>query len=73
MGSLNLNSRQIKRLVNRLLEYYSRDYLLSLGYDYTNVFNYFTQENWQSNTYLLANYIYLGNFSIGCCSLHRGL
>ena len=37
-----------------------RDYLLSIGYDYTNVFYYFTQNNWQSNTYLLANYIYLG-------------
>lgn len=38
-----------------------RDYLLSLGYDYTNIFYYFTQGNWQPNTYLLANYIYLGD------------
>ena len=38
-----------------------RDYLMSIGYDYTNVFYYFTQGNWQSNTYILANYIYLGD------------
>ncbi len=30
-------------------------------FDYTNVFYYFTQNNWQSNTYFLANYIYLGD------------
>ncbi len=30
-------------------------------YDYTNVFYYFTQNNWQSNTYFLANYIWLGD------------
>ena len=38
-----------------------RNYFLSIGYDQTNVFFYFTQNNWQSNTYLLANYIYLGD------------
>lgn len=38
-----------------------RNYLMSLGYDQTNVFYYFTQNNWQSNTYLLANYVYLGD------------
>ena len=38
-----------------------RNYLLSLGYDQTNVFYYFTQNNWQSNTNLLCNYIYLGD------------
>ena len=38
-----------------------RNYLMSLGYDQTNVFYYFTQNNWQSNTYLLANYIFLGD------------
>ena len=37
-----------------------RNYLMSLGYDQTNVFYYFTQNNWQSNTNLLCNYIYLG-------------
>jgi hypothetical protein len=38
-----------------------RNYLMSLGYDQTNVFYYFTQNNWQSNTNLLCNYIYLGD------------
>lgn len=38
-----------------------RNYLLSLGYDQTNVFYYFTQNNWQSNTNLLCNYVYLGD------------
>jgi hypothetical protein len=38
-----------------------RNYLLSLGFDQTNVFYYFTQNNWQSNTYLLGNYVYLGD------------
>jgi hypothetical protein len=38
-----------------------RDYLRSQSYDQTNVFYYFNQNNWQSNTYLLANYIYLGD------------
>jgi hypothetical protein len=38
-----------------------RNYLLSLGYDQTNVFYYFTQNNWQSNTNLLCNYIFLGD------------
>jgi len=38
-----------------------RNYLLSLGYDQTNVFYYFTQNNWQSNSNLLCNYIYLGD------------
>lgn len=30
-------------------------------YDQNNVFYYFTQNNWQSNTFLLANYIFLGD------------
>ncbi len=38
-----------------------RNYLMSLGYDQTNVFYYFTQNNWQSNSNLLCNYIYLGD------------
>ena len=38
-----------------------RNYLMSLGYDQTNVFYYFTQNNWQSNTNLFCNYIYLGD------------
>ena len=38
-----------------------RNYLLSLGYDQNNVFYYFTQNNWQSNSNLLCNYIYLGD------------
>ncbi len=38
-----------------------RNYLMSLGYDQTNVFYYFTQNNWQSNANLLCNYIYLGD------------
>jgi hypothetical protein len=38
-----------------------RNYLLSLGYDQTNVFYYFNQNNWQSNSNLLCNYIYLGD------------
>jgi len=38
-----------------------RNYLLSIGFDQTNVFYYFTQNNWQSNTYILTNYIYLGD------------
>jgi len=38
-----------------------RNYFLSLGYDQTNVFYYFTQNNWQSNANLLCNYIYLGD------------
>jgi hypothetical protein len=38
-----------------------RNYFLSLGYDQTNVFYYFTQNNWQSNTNILANYIFLGD------------
>ena len=38
-----------------------RNYLLSKGFDQTNVFNYFTQNNWQSNTNILCNYIYLGD------------
>jgi hypothetical protein len=38
-----------------------RNYLLSLGYDQTNVFYYFTQNNWQSNANLLCDYVYLGD------------
>lgn len=38
-----------------------RNYLLSIGFDQTNVFYYFTQNNWQSNSNLLCNYIYLGD------------
>lgn len=38
-----------------------RNYLLSLGYDQTNVFYYFTQNNWQSNTNILCNYVFLGD------------
>ena len=38
-----------------------RNYLLSLGYDQTNVFYYFTQNNWRSNTNILCNYVYLGD------------
>jgi len=38
-----------------------RDYFLSKGYDQNNVFYYFTQNNWKSNTNLLCNYIYLGD------------
>ena len=38
-----------------------RNYLMSLGFDQTNVFYYFTQNNWPSNTNLLCNYIYLGD------------
>jgi hypothetical protein len=38
-----------------------RNYFLSLGYDQTNVFYYFTQNNWQSNTNLLCNYVFLGD------------
>jgi hypothetical protein len=38
-----------------------RNYFLSIGYDQTNVFYYFTQNNWQSNANLLCNYIYLGD------------
>jgi hypothetical protein len=38
-----------------------RNHLMSLGFDQTNVFYYFTQNNWQSNTNLLCNYIYLGD------------
>lgn len=38
-----------------------RNYLLSLGYDQTNVFYYFTQNNWQSNTFVIGNYIFLGD------------
>ena len=38
-----------------------RNYLLSLGYDQTNVFYYFTQNNWQSNSNLLCDYIFLGD------------
>jgi hypothetical protein len=38
-----------------------RNYLMSIGYDQTNVFNYFTQNNWQSNTSIMGNYIYLGD------------
>jgi len=38
-----------------------RDYLLSIGYDQNNVFYYFTQNNWNSNTYFLGNYIFLGD------------
>jgi hypothetical protein len=34
---------------------------MSLGFDQTNVFYYFTQNNWQSNANLLCNYIYLGD------------
>ncbi len=30
-------------------------------YDQNNVFYYFTQNNWQSNTYLFANYVFLGD------------
>ncbi len=30
-------------------------------YDQNNAFYYFTQNNWQSNTYFLTNYIYLGD------------
>lgn len=38
-----------------------RNYFINQGYDQINVFYYFCQNNWQSNTYLLANYIYLGD------------
>ena len=38
-----------------------RNYFLARGFDQTNVFYYFTQNNWQSNTNLLCNYIYLGD------------
>ena len=38
-----------------------RNHFLSLGFDQTNVFYYFTQNNWRSNTNILANYIYLGD------------
>ena len=38
-----------------------RNYFLALGFDQTNVFYYFTQNNWQSNTNLLCNYVYLGD------------
>jgi hypothetical protein len=38
-----------------------RNYLLSIGYDQNNVFYYFTQSNWNSNSYLLGNYIFLGD------------
>ena len=38
-----------------------RNFFLSKGFDQTNVFFYFTQYNWQSNTYILANYIFLGD------------
>ena len=38
-----------------------RNYLMSLGFDQTNVFYYFTQNNWQSNANLLCNYIFLGD------------
>lgn len=38
-----------------------RNYFLSLGYDQTNVFYYFTQNNWQSNTNVMCNYVFLGD------------
>jgi hypothetical protein len=38
-----------------------RNYFLSKGFDQTNVFYYFTQNNWQSNANLLSNYIFLGD------------
>ena len=38
-----------------------RNYFLSLGVDQTNVFYYFTQNNWRSNSNLLCNYVYLGD------------
>jgi hypothetical protein len=38
-----------------------RNYFLSLGFDQTNVFYYFTQNNWQSNTNIMCNYIFLGD------------
>ena len=38
-----------------------RNYFLANGFDQTNVFYYFTQNNWKSNTNLLCNYIYLGD------------
>ncbi len=38
-----------------------RNYLLSKGFDQTNVFYYFTQNNWQSNTSIMGNYIFLGD------------
>jgi hypothetical protein len=38
-----------------------RNYLLSIGFDQTNVIYYFTQNNWQSNSNILANYIFLGD------------
>jgi hypothetical protein len=38
-----------------------RNYLLSLGFDQTNVFYYFTQNNWKSNTNIMCDYIYLGD------------
>jgi hypothetical protein len=38
-----------------------RNYFMSKGFDQTNVFYYFTQNNWQSNTNLLCNYIFLGD------------
>ena len=38
-----------------------RNYLLSIGYDQTNVIYYFTQNNWTGNSNILANYIFLGD------------
>lgn len=38
-----------------------RNYLLSQGYDQTNVIYYFTQNNWKGNSNILANYIFLGD------------
>jgi len=38
-----------------------RNYFLARGFDQTNVFYYFTQNNWRSNTNLLCNYVFLGD------------
>ena len=38
-----------------------RNYLLSKGYDQTNVIYYFTQNNWTGNSNIIANYIFLGD------------
>lgn len=38
-----------------------RDYFLSQGYDQTNVFFYFCQNNWSARIELVGNYIFLGD------------
>ena len=38
-----------------------RNYLLTKGFDQTNVIYYFTQNNWAGNSNVLANYIFLGD------------